>query len=156
MKYRTVAETFAIAAIALLALGIAPTARAADKGCTNYTLFGTFAYTTVGSIVAAPLPPIIGPYADVGTMAFDGKGGVTYTFAASQNGNVGPGTATGTYTVNPDCTGTFTQVTPMFTSHYSFVIDAGDAELQAICQDPGAVITRVARRQFALGDWRNF
>ena len=156
MERRTIIKAFAIAAIAALAVGVSPTAKAADKGCSNANMFGTFAYTTTGSIVAAPLPPIVGPYAEVGTVTFDGKGTLTYTLAASQNGNPGLGTATGTYTVNPDCTGTFTQVTPRFTSHYFFVLDSSGVEFQAICQDPGAVITRIGRLQFPVSDWRSF
>jgi len=147
MKRSTIANAFAVAAVTALALGIAPTAKAqvVNKGCSNATLIGTFAYTSTGFIVAAPLPPIVGPSAEVGTQHFDGNGGVTFTFNSSQNGNIGPGTATGTYTVNVDCTGTFTEVTPMFTSHYSFVIDNGGVEFQAICQDTGVVVTRLGR-----------
>jgi len=156
MKPGINAKTLTIAAVTALALGIAPAAQAADKGCSNLSLTGTFAYRTVGSIVAAPLPPIIGPYAEVGAITFDGKGGLTYVLAASQNGSVGPGTATGSYTVNPDCTGTYTQATPGFTSHYFFVIAADGTEFQAICQDPGAVITSTGQRQFPIGDLRDF
>ena len=145
MKRSTIAKTFTIAAVSALALAVAPTATArVNKGCSNATLQGTFAYTSTGFIVAAPLPPLVGPSAEVGTQHFDGSG-VTVTFNSSQNGNIGPGTATGTYTVNVDCTGTFTQVTPMFTSHYSFVIDNGGVEFQAICQDTGVVVTRLGR-----------
>jgi hypothetical protein len=151
MKSSTIAKTFAITA---LALGIASTANAEDKGCSEATLKGTFAYTSTGFIVAAPLPPIVGPLAEVGTQYFDGKGGVNSTFNASQNGNIGPGTATGTYTVNDDCTGTFTEATPAFTAHYSFVLDDNWNGFQAICQDTGVVVTRIGRRQFPGGDWR--
>jgi hypothetical protein len=97
----------------------------------------------------------VGPGAEVGTQTFDGNGSVTFAFNSSQNGNIGPGTATGTYTVNPDCTGTFTEVSPMFTSHYSFVIDESGAEFQAVCQDAGAVFSRIGRQRFPQGDWRN-
>lgn len=146
MKRSTIAKTLTIAAVTAVALGIAPTAKAqVNRGCSNATLIGTFAYTSTGFIVAAPLPPLVGPSAEVGTQHFDGNGGVTFTFNSSQNGNIGPGTATGTYTLNDDCTGTFTEVTPMFTSHYSFVIDNGGAEFQAICQDTGVVVSRVGR-----------
>src|SRR5580658_8527614 len=146
IRFSTIAKTFAIVAVIALGLGITPTATAQNRGCSEATLKGIFAYTSTGYIVTAPFPPIVGPSAEVGTQSFDGRGGVTFTSNSSQNGNVGPGTATGTYTVNPDCTGTFTQVTPMFTSHFFFVIDQSWAELQAICQDPGAVITRTARK----------
>lgn len=147
IRFSTIAKTLAAAAITALALGTSPTANAQDKHCSLASLRGTFAYTSTGSIVAAPYPPIIGPYAEVGTESFDGNGGVTFTFNASTNGSVGPGTATGTYTVNEDCTGTFTEATSGFTSNFSFVIDDNSNGFQAICQDSGAVITRAARKQ---------
>ena len=45
-----------MAAVTALALGIAPPAKAqvVNKGCSNATLQGTFAYTSSGFIVAAP------------------------------------------------------------------------------------------------------
>jgi len=144
----TIAKTFAIAAVTALALGIAPTANAQDKTCSEATLQGTFVYTSTGFIVAAPIPSIVGPSAEVGTQYFDGRGGVTFTFNASQNGNIGPGTATGTYTVNRDCTGTFTEALPGFTAHFSFVIDDNWNGFQAICQDTGVVTTRIGRKQY--------
>jgi hypothetical protein len=150
IRFSTIAKTLAVAAITALVLGMAPTANAQDKHCSLATLQGSFAYTSTGFIVAAPYPPIIGPYAEVGTQSFDGKGGVTFTFNASTNGSVGPGTATGTYTVNEDCTGTFTEATPGFTSNFSFVIDESANGFQSICQDTGAVVTRTARKQKSL------
>ena len=56
MKHSNTTKLFALAAISALALSIAPAAKAADKGCTNFSLTGTFAYTATGSSVA-PLPP---------------------------------------------------------------------------------------------------
>ena len=41
VKRNTAAKTFAIAAVTALALGIAPTAKADNKGCSNATLKGT-------------------------------------------------------------------------------------------------------------------
>jgi hypothetical protein len=147
MKRSSIAKNLTIAAVAALALGIAPTAKA---DCSEATLKGHhFAYTSTGSLVAAPIPPSVwGPYAEVGVQYFDGKGGVSFTFNASVNGSVGPGTATGTYTVNDDCTGTFSEAGGGVTSQFNFVIDHDGTEFQAICQDPGAVITRIGRRQF--------
>ena len=79
---------------------------------------------------------------------FDGNGNITFTYNASVNGNIGPGTATGTYSVNNDCTGQFTETGGGITSHFNFVIDADGTGFQAICQDSGAVITRTGRRQY--------
>jgi hypothetical protein len=148
IRFSTIAKTFAIVAVIALGLGITPTATAQNRGCSEATLKGIFAYTSTGYIVTAPFPPIVGPSAEVGTQSFDGRGGVTFTFNSSQNGNIGPGTATGTYTVNEDCTGTFTEATPGFTAHYSFVIDSNGNGFQAICQDTGVVVSRFGRRQY--------
>jgi hypothetical protein len=146
MKFSTT-RTFAMAIVAL-ALVIAPTAKADDKGCTNASLQGTFAYTSTG-FIAAP-PEIAGPFAEAGTQYFDGRGSTTAAATLSQNGNILPVTITGTYIVNRDCTGTFTlQVLEIgVTVHVFFVIDDNRNEFQAIETDPGFVITRVGRRQF--------
>jgi hypothetical protein len=153
MKPSNIAKTLTIAAVTTLALGIAPKAKA---DCSEATLKGHhFAYTSTGSLVAAPIPSSVwGPYAEVGVQYFDGEGNVTFTFNASVNGTVGPGTATGTYTVKDDCTGTFTEDGGGITSQFNFVIDRDGTEFQAICQDPGAVITRIGRRQFPERNWR--
>ena len=149
MKNSTMVKTFAVAAVTAFALSTAPTANAENRGCSEASLHGTFAYTSTGYIVAAPIPSIVGPFAEVGTQTFDGKGGVTFTFNGSQNGNVGPGTATGTYTVNDECTGgTFTETSDGFTARFSFVIDDNGNGLQSICQDSGVVITRLGRKLF--------
>jgi hypothetical protein len=154
MKPSTIAKTFAIAAVTALALGLAPAAKADDKGCSNATLIGTFGFTSSGFITAPPA--VAGPFAGVGTQAFDGNGTTTATATQSQNGNIRQVTITGTYTVNPDCTGTLTLLASPggFTSHFYFVIDDTGNELLAICTDPGVVLTRVERRQFPVGDWR--
>jgi hypothetical protein len=147
MKRSTMAKTFAIAAVTALALGIAPTARAQNKGCNNATLQGTFAYTVTGAFVAAPAP--LGPYAEAGAQVFDGNGNMTITGMSNANGNVAPAASTGTYTVNPDCTGTFMyQVAPGISAHYFFVISDSGNVYQAVCLDPVAVITRVGRRLY--------
>jgi hypothetical protein len=148
MKRTTIAETFTIAAITALVLGMAPTANAqANKGCSNASLRGTFAYTVTGALVAAPAP--LGPYGEVGSQTFDGNGNTTAAGMSSTNGNIGPADSTGTYTVNADCTGTFIlQIAPGISAHYFFVIsDAGDV-YQAVCLDSVAVITRIGRRLY--------
>jgi hypothetical protein len=148
MKRSIITKTLVIAAVTVLALGVAPKAKADDKGCSNVIVQGTFAYTGTG-FIAAP-SPAAGPFVEVGTQTFDGRGGTTYAATLSANGNIVQVTATGTYTVNPDCTGTMTlQVLPRnATVHIFFVIADGGSEIQAIETDPGLIITRVARRLF--------
>ena len=154
MKRSTIAKTFTIAAVTALALGIAATARANNKGCSNSSLKGTFAHMATGFVTAPPA--MAGPFAGVGTDTFDGNGGITGAATLSINGNIVPLTETGTYKVNPDCTGTYTVTSQGGTTIASFVITDGGNEIQAICTDPGIVLTHIYRRQFpALGDWRN-
>jgi hypothetical protein len=146
MKRSNTIKTFAMAAVTALALAIAPTAQAqVNKGCNLGTMQGTFAYTVTGSFVAAPAP--LGLYAEVGAQTFDGNGNTSTAGMSNTNGNANPSSTTGTYTLNADCTGTFTlQIAPGIASHYFFVIANNGAAYQAVCLDPVAVITRVGTR----------
>jgi hypothetical protein len=66
---------------------------------------------------------------------------------SNANGSVMSTTRTGTYTVNSDCTGTFSlQIAPTISSHYFFVIANNGAAYHAVCLDPVAVITRIGSR----------
>jgi hypothetical protein len=154
MKRSTIARTFTIAAVSALVLGSTPAANAADKGCSIASLQGTFAYTGTGFIVTPAA--FAGPFAEVGTQTFDGNGATTTTFTASQNGNMFQVTFTGTYTVKSDRTGTFTLSNPDLglTVTLFFVIDDNLNEFQAVETLPGAVVTRIARKQFPNGDSR--
>src|ERR1700678_2576332 len=150
MRSSTIANTFTIAAVTALALSIAPTANAqvAQRGCSNASLIGTYAYTGAGTIVSPAA--IAGPFAEVGMQTFDGQGHTTATATASQGGNILQFTITGTYTVNPDCTGTLTlQVAPIgITVPVFIVIDNNWNEFQAIETSPGVVITRIGHKLY--------
>jgi hypothetical protein len=149
----TTAKTFAFAAVTALALGITPTAKADNKGCSIASLNGTFAYTSTGFGVTSPAPP----EAEVGTQTFDGRGNTTAAATlVDANGGVHQLTITGTYTVNPDCTGTFTLLVAQFgvTVPVFFVLDDNLNGFQAIQTGGHGVVTRMGRRQFAVGDWR--
>jgi hypothetical protein len=151
----TIAKTFTMAALTALVLGIAPAAKADNKGCSNITIKGTFAYKGAGSIVSPP--EVAGPLAQVSTLTFDGSGGVTSSSGViSQNGNIIPVTETGTYQVNSDCTGTLSvQIAPIgIPASFYFVIDASGTEMQIICKDSGVVLSGIAVRQYPQGDWR--
>jgi hypothetical protein len=153
MKRSTTGKAFAIAAVTALALTVAPMAKADSKGCSNATLKGTFADKDTGFITAPPT--LAGPFAGVNTEIFDGNGALTTTGMASLNGTIVPAASKGTYTVNPDCTGTYTVQNSLgLTIHAFFVIADSGNELHVIVTDPGTVITCIARRQYPMGDWR--
>lgn len=81
-----------------------------DLGCSNATLKGAYAFSVVNIVAAAPL----GPGVVVGLTTFDGKGGLTQIDYPG-NGSTDLGLdekfrtgQTGSYTVNPNCTGFMT------------------------------------------------
>ncbi|HUA20023.1 MAG TPA: hypothetical protein VMB25_14845 [Bryobacteraceae bacterium] len=152
MRHSHFAKAFAIVPVAL-ALCITPAGKAADNvGCSVGSLYGTFADKDTGVIITGPNTAPL-PFAGVNAITFDGSGNMTATGFGTVGGSGAPQTESGTYTVNPDCTGTYTvTINPgAITVHAFFVIDDGLNELQIIITDPGNVITCVARRQFPVG-----
>ena len=152
MKRSTIAKIFSIAAVAALAVAIAPAAKATDRGCTNASIKGTFAFQASGTVLDSP--PVL---LDVlFAQTFDGNGGLTSTGVQSHNGNILQLTQTGTYTVNPDCSGNYTaQVGPIgITVHFTFLIADSGNELKVLSTDANTVLAGTARRLFPAGDWR--
>src|SRR2546428_13373006 len=76
------------------------------EGCTNASLKGVYAFASSGSVHTATGE--LGDIAAFGRIVFDGRGGDTEISQASIFGAQNPDTQTGTYTVNPDCTGSAT------------------------------------------------
>jgi len=114
MQKRLISKLIAIAAVAILVCDLASTALA-DSGpqpCSNRTLKGDYGFTIEGilGIPGAQLPPGLGLTLRGLAMAhYDGSGNFTQVdhvvvafTPASQDWTPG----SGTYTVNPDCTGT--------------------------------------------------
>ena len=85
----------------------------------------------------------LGPVSAVGTITYDGNGNLINPFTASVNGAIFRGvTQTGTYTVNPDCTGTVVQGG----AHYDFVVAPDASTVFWIETDAGTVVTGTAVR----------
>jgi hypothetical protein len=132
-----------LATVALLmGLSILPAA-ADDKGCSDASLKGDYAYAVNGTAVTTPP---VGPIAILGKITLDGKG----AFSGSVNGSIAGAfvltdtPVTGTYSVASDCTGTLTTNYPAITIHFALVLVEGakggmTAELVAI--DPGGAAT---------------
>jgi hypothetical protein len=138
---------------------LVPSAQAKDKGdedenegscphnCSLRSLKGCFGTTIAGNIVGGPLA---GPVAGIALQKYDGEGGLTQVDTVSINGIlVANGrSATGTYTVNPDCTGTatinFPDQPPL---QLNFVLDDHRRELRAVTTNPGLTTTSVGRKQ---------
>lgn len=101
-----------VAALVLLTLGGWGTARAQSESpaCNNKLIAGHYGFTIEGSKLGGQGPT--GPQVGVALTEFDGKGGLTQIDTVTVNGEVvadfAHPPATGTYKVNPDCTGAFT------------------------------------------------
>jgi hypothetical protein len=80
---------------------------------------------------------------------FDAKGNLTQLDAIAIDGNVAPGWASnrGTYTVNPDCTGTFTVTKgnqpPV---HLQMIVAQSGNTIHDMVIDPGIATTAEAER----------
>jgi hypothetical protein len=113
--------------------------------CKERALKGSFGSRFEGHVVG------VGPVVSVGVLIADGEGNVFGHDFASANGLIVNRTATGTYHVNPDCTGsveaTFHTGTPGKVSHIDFIIVDDGNKLFATISDPGTVINGVVERQ---------
>ena len=101
MKPNISPTTLAMTFLTMLYVGLAPAARAQEeRGCSNASVAGKWGFTTNGTVVG------IGPRDSLGILTLDGAGNLLNGKAtASLNGSVTDETFSGTYAVNPDCTG---------------------------------------------------
>ena len=153
MKRNISRTTISMIFFAMLYVGLAPAARA--QSCSPSLTAGKWAFTTNGTVVG------IGPRASLGIFTLDGVGNLTNGKAtASLNGVVTDETFSGTYTVNPDCTGKFAidifdlSGSKILTATLDLVFDDNVGELRALFTSAvipngpslGTVITVDARR----------
>lgn len=108
------------------------------EGCTVASLQGAYGFVLSG--ISLPL----GPVASVGIFAADGAGGVSGHSTNSENGMITRDTFTGTYTMDSDCTGSFTFAEG---DTSDFVIVAAGTEINVIDTKPGNVETAVGKKQ---------
>jgi hypothetical protein len=122
--------------------------------CSHQSLKGSYGYTVTGTVVSSVGLISPGPFGAVGRITFDGRGGVTTVRTLSDNGAVLQHDAgSGSYTLNSDCTGSFTiSVGPPGNEvHLSLdIVLDGTYQLRGIVTNPGLVLLFEARRQFPL------
>ena len=152
MTRSSIAKTFASGTIAAaFILGFAPQAKAQRKECSVATLEGSFARRDTGFVMAAPA--IAGPLAGVHLVTFDGRGAFTSAGFSSVNGAISEATGTGTYTVKPDCTGTYTSLSSAGRAGTAFFVIADNGnEIHILTTNTGASITCIARKVFPIGN----
>ena len=131
---RIIVQTLAVMFLATLHLYLAPAMRAQDEGaCSNANVAGKWGFTTNGTVVG------IGPRSSLGIFTLNGAGNLLNGKAtASLNGSVTDERFSGTYSVNPDCTGKFTidifnlSGTKILTATLDLVFDNNSQELRAL------------------------
>jgi len=88
------------------------------------------------------------PFAWAGKEIYDGAGHVEGVFTASYNGQITRRTYTGTYTVNPDGSGSTTLTdSGGEVSHFDIFIQEGGREVSYVATDPGVVSAGYERRR---------
>ena len=126
-------------------LGPAPFAQAHD--CTVSDAAGRYGHTSTGTIVT----PAVGPFTAVGHVTFTTSGTLSGAQTTSIAGTLVAETFQGTFTVNPDCTGSATVYvyhgsTLARTSQLDMVWDIHHSEVRAIFLTPGTNISITARK----------
>ena len=136
-----------ILAITLCATLLALAEAAQAHECTLSDAAGRYGYTSTGTIVT----PAVGPFTAVGHVKLTESG----TFTGAQNtsiaGTLVAETIQGTYTVNPDCTGSATAsvyhgTTLVRTTVFNIVWDSHQNEFRAIFLTPGTNISIQGRK----------
>src|SRR6266478_9400584 len=115
--------------------------------CTVSDAAGRYGYTSSGSIVTPPG----GPFTAVGHVTFTESGTFSGAQTTSIAGNLVDEIIQGTFTVNPDCTGSATVyvlhgTTLVRTSRINVVWDIHQNEARAIFLTPGTNISILARK----------
>jgi hypothetical protein len=129
------------------ALAASPTLMAHASACSNSTIQGTYAFTIHGQVFLPNGATLL--IDGLAKTTFDGKGNLTQLDAIAVNGNLAPGWAsnTGTYSVNPDCTGTFTVTNgnqpPV---HLQMIVSQSGNTIHDMVIDPGYATTAEAER----------
>ncbi len=131
----------------ILAVVVSQSVTAYAIVCSNSKIRGTYAFTIHGQVL---LPGGSALLIDgLAKTTFDGNGNLTQLDAIAVNGNVAPGWAsnTGTYSVNPDCTGTFTVTNgnqqPI---HLQMIVAQSGNTMHDMVIDPGIATTAEAER----------
>jgi hypothetical protein len=138
-----VRATLAAIGVALI-MTMVPPALAAQ--CSLASVAGSYGYTTSGFVAIAPSTFV--PAAAAGRVTFDGSGHVSGTQTRVVAGSSLDETYSGTYSVNPNCTGSFTVLVEpdTRTSTVNLVWTDHTNGASAVFTTPGFILTATARR----------
>jgi hypothetical protein len=123
--------------VCALLFSVSPARADDDDKCTDRTLRGDYGFASEGVLIGTPGLPAQAPFRSVGLGHFNGKGGLTWLEHTVINGtplNMDFVAASGTYTVNANCTGTAVVNTPNspVPLHLAFVIVKDGREVHTV------------------------
>jgi hypothetical protein len=130
-----------------LALAASSTLTLHASACSNSTIRGTYASTIHATIFLPDGSTLL--LDGLVKQTFDGNGNFTQVDAVAANGNLTPGwrPGSGTYSVNPDCTGTQTIVIPGNPDlHTQFIVSQSGNMIRGMVIDPGFASTAEGER----------
>jgi len=123
------------------------------SACSNSTIRGSYAFTIHGTIFLPNGATLL--IDGIAKESFDGQGNETQVDAVATNGMLTPGwrPGTGSYSVNPDCTGTQTIMRSGLPDlHLQFIVARGGNTIHQVVIDPGAAVTAEGERVRAPED----
>ena len=121
-----------------LTLAASSTLTAHARACSNATLRGTYANDIHGQLFLPNGAVLV--IDGVVKTTYDGEGNFTQVDAVAENGNMSPGwrPGSGTYSVNPDCTGTQTITVPGLPDlHLQTIVSPSGNKSWFVVTDPG-------------------
>lgn len=128
---------FVLTSLALVALALAPLARAQSDPpvaqCSNSTLKGVYMSNSTGTLNGLPI-------AQVNRLVSDGMGSITGSGTVVVNGVVSFPVITATYTVNSDCTGTLSSVPAGLSQNFA-IKDNGSQVFFIVTAHPAGTAT---------------
>ncbi len=130
-----------------LALVVSSPLMSHASACSNSTIRGSYAFTIHGTIFLPDGSTVL--LDGLAKQTFDGSGNFTQVDAVAANGNLPPGwrPGSGTYSVNPDCTGTQTIVIPGNPDvHVQFIVAQSGNTIHQVVIDPGFATTAEGER----------
>lgn len=120
----------------VVSVALVPAAHAAEH-CTAATAKGHYGFTFSGFVQDANGNNL--PFAGTGLIVNDGEGNTAGTVNASTNGSFQTFPYTGTYVVNPDCSGSVTSTNG--NANFSVVVVHGGKEILGVATNPGETWT---------------
>jgi hypothetical protein len=130
-----------------LALVVSSPLMSHASACSNSTIRGSYAFTINGSIILPDGSTLL--VDGLAKQTFDGNGNFTQVDAVGVGGNLPPGwrPGSGTYSVNPDCTGTQTIVIPGNPDvHLQLIVAQSGNTIHQVVIDPGVAATSEGER----------